>query len=95
METNSLVNDVETLQLIMTYDKPGTAGGGVIEIQPEELQEFAINIDYGGSVIFMDPPYYYRILAINGKVLTGTPQELHKMFEDEYGISLEFVEVRY
>ena len=95
METNSLVNDVETLQLIMTYDKPGTAGGGVIEIQPEELQEFAININYGGSVIFMDPPYYYRILAINGKVLTGNPQELHQKFVDEYEISLDFVEIRY
>ena len=48
----------KTLQLMMTYDKPGTAGGGVIEIQPEELKEFAINTKYGGSVIFMDPPYY-------------------------------------
>ena len=34
------MTDVETLQLLMTYDKPGTAGGGVIEILPEELQEF-------------------------------------------------------
>ena len=85
----------KTLQLMMTYDKPGTAGGGVIEIQPEELKEFAINTKYGGSVIFMDPPYYYRIIAINGKVLTGNPQELHKKFLDVYGISLEFVEIRY
>ena len=33
---------MKTLQLLMTYDKPGVAGGGVIEILPEELQEFAI-----------------------------------------------------
>lgn len=85
----------QTLQLLMAPDKPGTSGGGVIDIKPEELKEFAINTNYGGSVIFMDPPYYYRIMAIDGKVLTGNPQELHKKFLDEYEISLEFVEIRY
>ena len=34
-------------------------------------------------------------MAINGKALTGNPKELHKKFLNEYGISLEFVEIRY
>ena len=86
---------MKTLKLIMTTGRPGTGLGGVIDIQPEELKEFAINTNYGGSVIFWDQPYCYRILAINGKALTGNPQELYKKFVDEYGISLEFVEIRY
>ena len=85
----------KTLKLVMTTGRPGTGLVGVMEIQPEELKEFAINTKYGGSVIVMDPPYCYRIMAINGKALTGNPQELHKKFLDEYGISLEFVEIRY
>ena len=41
----------KTLQLMMTYDKPGTAGGGVIEIQPEELKEFANKLNLNNSII--------------------------------------------
>ena len=85
----------KTLKLIVTTGRPATGLGGVIEIKPEELKEFAINTNYGGSVIFMDPPYYYRIMAIDGKALTGNPQERYKKFLDEYGVSLEFVEIRY
>ena len=86
---------METLKLVITPDRPGEAGSAVIEIQPEELKEFTINTNYGGSVVYMDPPYYYRIFAINDKVLTGNPQELHQKFVEEYGISLEFVTINY
>jgi hypothetical protein len=86
---------METLKLVITPDRPGAAGSEVIEIQPEELKEFSINTNYGGSVVFWDKPYCYRIFAINGKVLLGNPQELHQKFVDEYGISLDFVEIRY
>jgi hypothetical protein len=86
---------MKTIKLVMTTGRPGTGLVGVLEIQPEELKEFAINTKYGGSVIFWDKPYCYRIMAINGKALTGNPQELHKKFVDEYGISLDFVEIRY
>ena len=86
---------MKKLKLIITAGRPGTGLGGVIEIEPEELKEFAINTKYSGSVVFWDPPYCYRILAIDRKALTGNPQELHKKFLDEYGISLDFVEIRY
>ena len=86
---------MKTLQLIITTGRPGTGLGGVIEIEPEELKEFAINTNYGGSVVFWDKPYCYRILAIDGKAVTGNPQELHDKIVEEYGISLDFVEIRY
>ena len=86
---------MKTLKLIITSGRPGTGLVDVIYIYPEELKEFAINTKYGGSVVFWDKPYCYRIMAINGKALTGNPQELHKKFVDEYGISLDFVEIRY
>lgn len=104
METNSASNRTsflgemqmeKTIRLIMTSGRPGTGLVGVIDIQPEELKEFAINTNYSGSVVFWDPPYCYRLLAIDGKAVTGNPQELHDKFIDEYGISLDFVEVRY
>ena len=45
----------KTLKLIVTTGRPATGLGGVIEIKPEELKEFAINTNYGGFCYIHGP----------------------------------------